>query len=129
VSDLDSRTAIDALLLAFYGRALPDEVLGPVFRAAHMDLDTHLPRIAAFWERTLLNTGTYDGRPMQVHRHLTQTAGLAEHHYVRWLELWHQTLDARYAGPLATRAGEVAEQMATALQRDQSGPQDLPLRS
>ncbi|MGZ6826218.1 MAG: group III truncated hemoglobin [Mycobacteriales bacterium] len=127
MSDLDSRAAIDALLLAFYDRALDDEVLGPVFRAAGMDLATHLPRIAAFWERTLLGTGRYDGRPMPVHRRLEQTAGLGPQHYVRWLALWHQALDSRYDGPLATRAGEVAERMATALQRDVRDPRELPL--
>lgn len=117
--DLDSRERIDLLLQAFYDRALDDELLGPVFRAAEMDLVTHLPRIAAFWERTLLGTGDYHGRPMQVHQHLMQTAGLAERHFTRWLELWHATLAEQVAGPRAERAAEDAVRMARAMLRAQ----------
>jgi hemoglobin len=125
--DLDNRAAIDALLVAFYSRALDDEVLGPVFRAARLELATHLPRIAAFWERSLLGTGTYGGRPMQVHRHLMDTAGLAERHFTRWLELWHETLSELYAGPLATKAAQDAVRMGDAMLRQAPEGQGLPL--
>jgi hemoglobin len=125
--DLDSRAAIDALLVAFYSEALDDEVLGPVFRAAHLELATHLPRIAAFWERSLLGTGTYGGRPMQVHRHLMDTAGLTARHFTRWLELWQQTLAELYDGPLATRAARDAERMAEAMLRQPPSGPGLPL--
>lgn len=125
--DLDSRAAIDALLLAFYSQALDDEVLGSVFRSAHLELATHLPRIAAFWERSLLGTGGYGGRPMQVHRHLMDTAGLSARHFTRWLELWQQTLAALYDGPLATRAARDAERMAEAMLRQPPAGHDLPM--
>jgi hemoglobin len=125
--DLDSRERIDALLEAFYDRALHDEVLGPVFEAAGMELATHLPRIAAFWERSLLGTGAYDGRPMQVHRHLMDSAGLARHHFTRWLQLWRETIEERYAGPLADQAARDAVRMGEAMLRAAPSPRDLPL--
>lgn len=125
--DLDSRERIDALLDAFYGEALEDALLGPVFRAADMDLATHLPRIASFWERSLLGTGEYTGRPMQVHRHLMETAGLAEQHFARWLELWRETVESRYAGPLADQAVRDAGRMADAMLRQAPAREDLPL--
>jgi hemoglobin len=125
--DLDSRERITALLEAFYGQALGDELLGPVFRAAQMDLATHLPRITAFWEKSLLGTGEYTGRPMQVHSHLMDTAGLAAQHFTRWLALWRETIEPRYAGPLADQARRDAPRMADAMLRRAPAPQDLPV--
>ena len=125
--DLDTRERIDALLQAFYGQALEDELLGPVFRAAEMDLATHLPRIAAFWEKSLLGTGEYTGRPMQVHAHLMETAGLAAPHFTRWLALWRETVETRYAGPLADQALRDAPRMADAMLRRAPSPADIPL--
>lgn len=127
--DLDSREQIDTLLEAFYDRALDDELLGPVFRAARMELATHLPRIAAFWEKTLLGTGSYDGRPMRIHRHLMQTAGLGEEHFERWLELWHQTIRERFAGAGADQAAEDAVRIAGAMLGKPPSPQEIRLSS
>lgn len=129
IPDLDSREQIDVLLVAFYDKALDDEVLGPVFRSARMELATHLPRIAAFWEKTLLGTGAYDGRPMQVHRHLMQSAGLAEHHFTRWLQLWHETLRQSFAGPRADQAARDAVRIGDAMLRRPAAPQDIELIS
>lgn len=115
--DLTTRAEIDALLLAFYGRALHDEQLGPVFAAAQMDLITHLPRIGDFWEVSLLGTGSYSGRPMRLHAHLAEACGLVPELFDRWLELWHETLAELYAGPVADRAGTDAMRMANGMRR------------
>lgn len=120
--DITNRADIEALLWAFYGAALVDPVLGPIFRIAEMDLATHLPRIASFWEVTLLGTGTYTGRPMQLHRHLAATAGLAAVHFERWLVLWRQTLTTLFDGPTATRAAGDAQRMAVGMVRDIEKP-------
>ena len=119
--DLADRDDLEALLTAFYGAALEDALLGPVFAAAGMELDTHLPRIASFWEVALLGTGDYVGRPMQLHRHLAETAGLGAAHFARWLELWHETVDAMYAGPNAQLAKAQAVRMALGMQRAIAG--------
>jgi hemoglobin len=129
VPDLDSREQIDTLLVAFYERALGDELLGPVFRAARMDLATHLPRIAAFWEKTLLGAGSYEGRPMRIHRHLMETAGLRDEHFERWLQLWQGTIREGFAGPLAEQAVTDAVRIAEAMLGRQPAAQDLPLTS
>jgi len=116
-SDLATRADIDALLLAFYSRALHDDQLGPVFRAAKMDLATHLPRIGDFWEVSLLGTGDYSGRPMQLHAHLAEAAGLLAELFDRWLEIWHATLAELFSGPTADRAGTDAVRMAAGMRR------------
>jgi len=125
--DITDRADLDGLLHAFYGAALHDELLGPVFATAGMDLALHLPRIASFWEVTLLGTGEYFGRPMQLHRHLADTAGLGAGHFQRWLALWAQTLTAMFAGPTAERAKTEAVRIAGHMVRDltNSTPQQL----
>lgn len=116
--DLSDRADLDALIRAFYGMALSDELLGPVFASAGMDLEVHLPRIASFWEVTLLGTGEYFGRPMQLHRHLADTAGLGALHFQRWLALWDQTLTAMFTGPTAERAKTEAARIADRMVHD-----------
>ena len=115
--DIVDRGDLEAVLTVFYGAALEDELLAPVFEAAGMELDTHLPRIVSFWEVSLLGTGDYVGRPMQLHRHLAETAGLGAEHFARWLELFHATVDAMYAGPTAQLAKAQAVRIAIGMQR------------
>lgn len=115
--DLATRADIDALVAAFYGTALHDPGLGPVFAASGMTLATHLPRIAAFWEVSLFGTGTYAGRPARVHRHLAAKAGLRPEHFDRWLALWRRTVDGMFAGPVAELAKATAARMAVGLAR------------
>jgi hemoglobin len=125
--DLKDRADLDALLQAFYGAALDDELLGPVFASASMDLAAHLPRIVSFWEVTLLGTGEYFGRPMQLHRHLADTAGLGAPHFERWLALWDQTLTAMFAGPTVHRAKTEAARLGDRMLHDliHSSPRPL----
>lgn len=107
-----------ALLRTFYEAALSDELLGPVFRTAGMRLETHLPRIATFWEVTLLGTGSYTGSPLALHRLAAEASGLGQAHFDRWLLLWRRTLATMFAGPTATRARTEAERMAIGMLRD-----------
>lgn len=98
--------------------ALVDEVLGPVFRATGMDLEAHLPRIASFSEVTLLGSGSYVGRPMQLRRHLAAVAGLGAAHFEGWLVLWQRTLASLFQGPTGSRAGTDAHRMSLGMLRD-----------
>lgn len=107
-----------ALLGAFYGAALLDELLGPVFRTAGMRLETHLPRITAFWEMTLLGSGVYTGSPLALHQRAAAVSGLGEAHFARWLLLWEGTVRSMFAGPTATRAVTEAERTAVGMLRD-----------
>lgn len=111
-----------ALLAAFYGAVLLDELLGPVFRTAGMRLETHLPRIAAFWEVTLLGTGTYTGSPLALHRRAAAESGLGQPHFAHWLLLWERTVTSMFAGRVATRAVTEAERMAVGMLRDLHRP-------
>jgi hemoglobin len=125
--DLSSRSDIDRLLVAFYSAALHDSLLGPVFAAAGLDLVTHLPVIGDFWQRSLLGSGSYGGRPMAVHRHLNRLVPLTPAMFDRWLALWAHAVDASFQGPVATRAKELATNVAATMQTQLGGQVGLPM--
>lgn len=114
--DLTDRADLEALLQAFSGMALCDRISGPVFASASMGLEAHLPRIASFWEVTLLGIADYFGRPM--HRHPTNTAGLGVRHLQRWLALRDRTLTAMFTGPTTDRTKTEAARIADRMVRD-----------
>lgn len=123
MDDLRGRTDVDRLLRAFYGRALVDPLLRPVFvDVAHMDLEEHLPRIGDFWEKVLFNTATYDGAAMDVHRRLHRAHPLTAELFDRWLELWDATLTDTSTGPVADAARAHAQRIAAAFRRNLSAP-------
>ena len=119
--DLTDRADLELLLRDFYARAFADELLGHVFvDVVHMDLEEHLPSIAGFWEKVLFNTGSYNGRAMQVHRDVHQRVPLTEDHFARWLALWRASLDAHFAGPVTEQADAHATRMAAVFLRNLS---------
>jgi hemoglobin len=123
--DLSTRDDVDELLVAFYSTAMNDALLGPGFAAAHLDLETHLPRIGNFWERSLLGTGSYDGQPMVVHRRLHRSLPLTQVLFERWLVLWSEAVDRTWSGPVADRAKSTATRVAAAMQRQLDDPTRL----
>lgn len=133
MSDLTGRADLEVLLRDFYRRAFADDLLRHVFvDVVHMDLGEHLPRIVAFWQKVLFDVGGYDGRVMAVHRDVHQQVALTEAHFTRWLELWRESLDAHFAGPVTEQADIHARRMASVFLRNVTGPQprrSLPLVS
>ena len=113
--DIRTREDCEHLVRAFYGRTLADPVLGFIFTdVAHLDLDTHVPRITAFWETVLLGAHTYSGGAFAPHARLNSKVTLYAGHFERWLWLWRMTVDERFAGPRATQAKQHAERVAAA---------------
>lgn len=79
---------------AFYSKAKDDILIGYHFRNIP-DFDTHIPRIAAFWEIQLLGTSSRElDAPfdmMKAHIPL----GIKRGELGRWLLLFRRELDAR----------------------------------
>ncbi|MEZ5429014.1 MAG: group III truncated hemoglobin [Pyrinomonadaceae bacterium] len=123
--DIETREDIDALMRAFYAKALADEEIGYIFTdVARLDLDAHLPIIGDFWESLLLGRDTYrrHGRnPLQIHGQLNLRTPLENRHFGRWLEIFEATVDEMFAGPRAdfakTRAASVANRMKNFIRR------------
>lgn len=104
-ADIADRDDIVELLGDFYHRAFADELLRPVFvDVAQMDLSVHLPAIAEFWCKAVLQQGEYRRNVFLPHRELHELTALGPEHFERWLTLWHSTIDDRHAGPKADLA-------------------------
>lgn len=112
-ADIQTRDDIRLLVDSFYEKALKDPLIGFLFtEIARIDLPTHLPKLYAFWEMVLLGGNSYQGSPMVPHFHLHLRHPLELAHFTRWLELFHQTVDDHFAGPVADLAKMRSERIA-----------------
>lgn len=115
LADIETRADCEALVRAFYGRALTDPILGFLFNdVAHLDLEAHVPKVTSFWETILLGAQSYRGGAFAPHAALNARAPLFAGHFERWLWLWRMTVDELYAGERAELAKRHAERVAAA---------------
>jgi hemoglobin len=113
--DIATREDCEALVRAFYGRALSDPIIGFIFvDVAKLDLDEHVPKVASFWETLLFGDQTYRGGAFAPHVDLHAKVGLQPGHFERWLALFYETLDEHFAGPRAEAAKVTAYRFANA---------------
>ncbi|HET6568791.1 MAG TPA: group III truncated hemoglobin [Rhodothermales bacterium] len=119
--DISDDTDIRAVVDAFYGDIVQDPVIGHYF--ADVDMAAHLPRMVAFWSSVVFQTGTYHGRPFDVHLKL---AGLSPAHFAAWLGRFDATVDTLFEGEAAGRMKEKAHQIGAIFQMKLC-PDSLPL--
>jgi hemoglobin len=111
--DLDDPEEIAEMVRRFYADVAQDALLGPVFHeVAHVDWSTHLPKLTAFWCRALLGLPGYQGNPFRAHAEVHAQRPFTPAHFERWLELFHETVELGWTGPLAERALALAEDVA-----------------
>jgi hemoglobin len=104
---------------SFYDRMMVDPVIGYIFtHYASLDLTSHLPIIADFWETVLFKKPVYKRGPkaMEVHFDLNKKVQLRKQHFTRWLYLFHHTIDELYSGAKATLAKERSVSIAKLMQ-------------
>lgn len=117
MEDIRNRSDIDKLVSTFYGKVLNDDLIGYLFTdVAQLNLETHLPIIADFWEMVLLGASTYQKNPIPVHLALGEKSPLLPEHFARWLDRWQQTVDELFAGNVAEQAKIRALSIATVMQ-------------
>lgn len=117
-ADIETRADCEALVRAFYGRALTDPVIGFLFTdIAKLDLEEHVPRITNFWATILLGARTYGGGAFRPHLELNLQVPLKRGHFERWLYLWRATVNERFSGEHAELAISHAERVAGAFLR------------
>ncbi len=104
--EIATQNNVDHLVRSFYDKVLKDELLAPHF--AGIDLEHHLPRIAAFWALILIDQEGYKGNVFDKHAHLA----IDNRHFDRWVELFTRTVDEFFIGEKA----ELAKQRAKLLQ-------------
>jgi hemoglobin len=116
--DIETRADCEALVRAFYAKAMSDPIIGWLFTdVARLDLEAHVPQIASFWETVLLGRKSYAGTPFEPHARLHAKAELRAGHFGRWLALWNETVDELFAGETAELAKAHALRVAQAFHR------------
>lgn len=119
LKDIENREDIDRLMWSFYDRMMVDPVIGFIFtHYAKLDLKTHIPIIADFWETILFQKPVYKRGPkvMEVHFDLNKKIQLRKQHFSRWIFLFHKTIDELYCGTKAGLAKERSVSIAKLMQ-------------
>jgi hemoglobin len=126
VPDITSRADIELLLQRFYSKAFADPVIGFFFiEVIPLDLETHIPRIADFWESVIFNTRGYRKNVMEVHQHISDLSPIQKDHLDQWVKLFTATVDELFEGDKASliknRAISIATLMNIKINHDHPG--------
>jgi hemoglobin len=112
-TDIANRQDVETLVRRFYEQAVPDPVIGKFFtEVAHLELETHLPKISNFWEQMLFQQSVYSGSPMHVHLQMNNKEPMLPEHFERWLTLWCDIVDQLFVGEKASLAKARAQMVA-----------------
>lgn len=113
--DIEDGEDVALLVRRFYQAAIPDPVLGHLFRVGGIEWDEHIPLITSFWARELLGTPGYAGNVARAHVPVMADPRFDAAALDRWVELFTETVDEDFAGPVAEHAKARARQVATVL--------------
>ncbi|MGF2411436.1 MAG: group III truncated hemoglobin, partial [Ferruginibacter sp.] len=115
--DIEAKADIQLLVDAFYEKIKMDAVIGYIFTdVVKVHWEKHLPVMYNFWENTLFYTGSYEGNPMELHKHLHRVMPLTAEHFTQWTNLFTQTVDELFEGKNAGLAKQRAISIATVMQ-------------
>ena len=117
VSDIADRDDVEHFVRDFYRQAAMDDLLGPVFAAAHLNWNAHIDTLVDFWSWQLFGVRGYVGNPLRAHEPVHDRTPFTAGMYARWLKLFEGTIDALYLGAVAELAKSRARKMATAMNR------------
>ncbi|MEX2583608.1 MAG: group III truncated hemoglobin [Gemmatimonadota bacterium] len=98
-------------LRAFYEKLDEDPLLRRYF--VDLEMDEHIPRIAAFWSTLVFRTRRYSDNAFAPHERLE---GLTSEHFERWVGTLEALLDERYSGPAVERMKTAAHRIAYSMQ-------------
>ena len=111
--EITGRAEVELLVNKFYDLVNADPMLSPVFNTqAQVNWEKHLPNMYDFWETLLFGKTNYKGFPFPKHT----TLSIQAEHFERWLQLFNQTVDTYFTGPLAEEAKIKASNIANVFQ-------------
>jgi hemoglobin len=123
--DVATGNDVGVLVRRFYRAAIPDPLLGPVFERFGVDWAHHLPKLVAYWEHVLLGRPGLATNTIAVHGGVQAVAPFGPAQIGRWVELWEETVDELFVGPVAdlakSRAREVGRALRAVARRQQAG--------
>ena len=115
--DIANRKDIDLLMNVFYARLLEDSTINYIFNdVVKINMETHLPVIADFWESILFSSISYSNNLMKIHLDIQNKTPLLKHHFDTWLGYFNSTVDELFEGSVALKAKERALSIATVMQ-------------
>ena len=117
-ADIRRRADVHDLVVSFYRDVVFDDLLAPVFgEVAEVDWAEHIPKLIDYWCRVLFGEVGERQALLTSHRAVHAIEPLRIEHLDRWYELWVVAVDARWAGPTATRAKAHAAHVGGVLAR------------
>lgn len=104
--DLDTSEEIFEMVTRQYVDVVPDDLLQPYFNfgPGFIDWQSHIESVTDFWCHVLLFAPDYEIDVIEDHRHLHEQAAFTPELFDRWLQVFHDTVDSGWTGPLATAA-------------------------
>lgn len=114
--DIRGRQDIILLVDTFYQRIRQDDVLGHIFtEIAHIDWDTHLPKMVDFWDTVIFGAGSFRGNPIAAHARLVPLTDMGKDKFDRWFALFQTTVDDLFEGAKAEHIKNAADDMANVI--------------
>jgi hemoglobin len=115
--DIEDRKDIDLLMNTFYKELLADNTISYIFTdVVKLDMETHIPIIADFWESILLHKNVYHNNPIKIHLDMNRKTPLLKHHFDTWVRNFNDSVDTLFEGSVASMAKERALSIATVMQ-------------
>jgi hemoglobin len=115
--DLDSPEEIREMVTRQYVDVLQDELLAPYFTfgPGFIDWQAHIGLLTDYWCHVVLFAPDYDIDIIEHHRPLHDRDPFTPALFQTWIEIFDDTVDGGWAGPLATMAKARARGMAWAM--------------
>ena len=111
--DLDTADEIFEMVTRQYADVVQDDLLQPYFTfgPGFIDWQGHIGAVADYWCHVLLYAPSYEIDAIEIHRHLHDRDPFTPELFDRWLEIFRDTVDSGWTGPLATSAKKRATGM------------------
>jgi hemoglobin len=112
--DIENRADLERLLEIFYKKVFNDDLISHFFiEVVPLNLETHIPVIADFWESVLLDGRGYRKNVMEVHLNISEKSKINKEHLDRWVKIFSETVDELFEGAKASLAKQRAASIAT----------------
>ena len=112
--DIENRADLEILLEIFYKKVFNDDLISHFFtEVVPLNLETHIPVIADFWESVLLDGRGYRKNVMEVHLNISEKSKINKEHLDRWVKIFSETVDELFEGAKASLAKQRAASIAT----------------
>ena len=109
LTDIKNLEDIKLLVDTFYSKVQKDAFIGPIFNEKIGNRwPEHLEKMYRFWQTILLEVHSYSGSPFPPHKQLP----VEKEHFDRWMEIFMETTDSLFIGPIADEAKFRANNMA-----------------